>query len=153
MTKGMIAMIDVEESVEIDRPVNVVFAFVADQTNAPQWQDGLLEVRRTSDGPLGVGTKHVVVRNFMGRRLELTNEYVRYEPGHEVAFTGATGPGRFDVTYRTEPVAGGTKVSCRMQMQQRGLFKLADPLVAKSLKRDFISNFQRLKEQLESRTE
>lgn len=153
MSRGMIVMIDVEESVEIGRPVDVVFAFIADQTNAPQWQDGLLEVRRTSDGPLGVGTKHVAVRNFMGRRLELTNEYVRYEPGHEVAFTGATGPGRFDVTYRTEPVTGGTRVSCRMHMQQWGLFKLADPLVAKSLRRDFVSNFRKLKEQLESRTD
>lgn len=40
-----------------------------------------------------------------------------------------------------------------MRMQQKGLFKLADPLVAKSLRRDFVSNFQKLKEQLESRTE
>lgn len=63
MTRGMIVMIDVEESVGIGRPVDVVFAFIADQTNAPQWQDGLLEVRRTSDGPLGVGTRRVAVRN------------------------------------------------------------------------------------------
>ena len=34
-------MIDLETTVEIDRPVPEVFAFVADQTNAPQWQGGL----------------------------------------------------------------------------------------------------------------
>ncbi len=51
-------MIDVQTSVEIDRPVEEVFAFVADQTNATRWQTGLHEVRRLSDGRLleqGVG--------------------------------------------------------------------------------------------------
>lgn len=64
-------MIDVEDSIVINRPIGEVFAFVADQTNAPRWQNGLEQVRRTTDGPPGVGTKHVVVRKFLGRRLEL----------------------------------------------------------------------------------
>ena len=45
-------MIDLETKVEIARPVSQVFAFVADQTNAPQWQDGLHEVRRLTNGRL-----------------------------------------------------------------------------------------------------
>ena len=31
----------------IDRTIEEVFAFVADQMKAPRWQKGLLEVRRT----------------------------------------------------------------------------------------------------------
>ncbi|MFE3441946.1 SRPBCC family protein [Nocardia sp. NPDC059180] len=115
-------MIEVSDSIQIDRPVDVVFDYVADQTNAPHWQDGLTEVRRTTDGPVGVGTAHSVVRTFLGRRLELTNEYVRFEPGREIAFTVATGPSRMEVTYRTEPEAGGTRLSCEMRMEQKGLF-------------------------------
>jgi uncharacterized membrane protein len=45
-------VIDVTTSVEIARPVREVFAFVADQTNAPQWQTDLHEVRRLTDGPM-----------------------------------------------------------------------------------------------------
>jgi len=55
-------MIDIETAVEIDRPVEEVFAFVADQTNAPQWQADLHGVRRLTDGPIGVGTEHEFVR-------------------------------------------------------------------------------------------
>lgn len=81
-------MIEVEDSIVIARPIGEVFTFVADQTNAPRWQDGLLEVRRITDGPPGVGTRHVAVRRFMGRKLELTNEYVHYEPNTKITFTG-----------------------------------------------------------------
>lgn len=143
-------MINVEDSVIINRPVEEVFAFVADQTNAPQWQDGLLEVRRVTDGPIGVGTKHTVVRKFLGRRMELTNEYIRYEPNRQVTFKGDTGPARFEVSYLTEATAVGTKVTCQMQMEQGGLFGLAEPFMARSLKRDFAANFRDLKALLEN---
>jgi uncharacterized protein YndB with AHSA1/START domain len=73
-------MITVEKSIVIKRPVEDVFAHVSDQTNAPHWQRGLIEVRRTTDGPMGVGTRHTFVRTFMGRRMEGSNEYTRWEP-------------------------------------------------------------------------
>ncbi len=56
-------MIDQETTVEIARPVEEVFAFVADQTHAPQWQAGLHEVRRLTEGPVGVGTEHEFVHS------------------------------------------------------------------------------------------
>ncbi len=46
-------MIDVEDSIVIDCPIGEVFDFVADQTNAPRWQNGLEQVRRITDGPPG----------------------------------------------------------------------------------------------------
>jgi len=146
-------MINVEDSIVINRPVEEVFAFVADQENALQWQEGLLEVRRTTDGPLGVGTKHTIMRKFMGRRVEATNEYVEYEPNKKIAFTGRSGPAHFEVAYLTESVAEGTRLTCQMQMEQRGLFGLMDSLIAGSLKRDFEANFRDLKALLESRAE
>ncbi len=76
-------MIKVEDSIVIKRPVEEVFAFVADQRNAPQWQQGLLEVRRITDGPPGIGTRHTVVRKFMGRRLETDQRVCGVEPNRE----------------------------------------------------------------------
>ncbi|AII11175.1 SRPBCC family protein [Rhodococcus opacus] len=143
-------MIDVEDSIVITRPIGEVFDFVADQTNAPRWQDGLLAVRRITDGPPAVGTKHVVVRTFLGRRLELTNEYVHYEPNKKITFTGASGPSSFDVSYLTDTTADGTRVTCQMRMEQKGLFKLGDPLVAANLKRAFAANLHNLKDLLET---
>lgn len=144
-------MIKVEESIVIQRPIEEVFAFVADQTNAPHWQSGLLEVRRTTEGPLGIGTKHTAVRKFMGRRLEATNEYVVYEPNKEVTFKGKAGASDFQHSYLTESTAKGTKVTSRMEMESRGLFGLAEPLITPSLRREFVASMGELKDLLESR--
>ena len=142
-------MIHVEDSVVIQRRVEDVFAFIADQTNAPRWQFDLLEVKRITDAPIGVGTRHTAVRKFMGRRLELTNEYIRFVPNHEVTFTGEGGP-RFETSYFTEPTANGTLLTCRMQMEPGGLLNLAEPLIATGLRRDFATNFRDLKALLEA---
>src|SRR5688572_4937850 len=117
-------MLNVEDSIIIKRPVEEVFAFVADQTNGPRWQSGLLEVQRISEGSVGLGTKHTAVRKFMGRRLEATNEYVVYEPNKEVTFKGRAGSSEFQHSYLTESTPEGTKLTSRMAMQSKGLFGL-----------------------------
>jgi uncharacterized protein YndB with AHSA1/START domain len=100
-------VIKAERTIVINRPVDEVFAYVGDQTNTPQWQRGLLEVRRTTDGVPGVGTKHTFVRKFMGRRMEATNEYVAYEPGKRIAFKTTTGPVPLEASYLFEATNWG----------------------------------------------
>ncbi len=97
-------MITIEKSVVIDRPAKGVFAFVSDHTNAPRWQRALLEVRCVTDGPIGVGTRHTLVRTFMGRRLEASNEFTQYEPNKLVAFSATSDwvPGQ--ASYVVEPM-------------------------------------------------
>src|SRR5690242_16534789 len=43
-------------SAVIDRPINDVFAFLADGTNDPKFSPRVQEIRKTTDGPVGVGT-------------------------------------------------------------------------------------------------
>src|SRR5687767_12624238 len=40
----------------IDRPIDEVFAFLADGTNDPKFSPRVQEMRKTTDGPVGVGT-------------------------------------------------------------------------------------------------
>jgi uncharacterized protein YndB with AHSA1/START domain len=147
-------MITVEKSIVIDRPVEDVFAFVSDHTNAPSWQRGLLEVRRTSDGPIGVGTRHTVVRMFMGRRLEASNEFTHYEPNQLVAFDFASNwlPGHG--SYVVEPEGTDcAKVIARVELRPSGLFRVAEPLMAAVLSRDVAANLGDLKGLLEAKVE
>ncbi len=144
-------MIKVENSGIINRPVEEVFAFVGDQTNARLWQSGVVEVRRTTDGPLRVGTTHTIVRNFMGRRMEATNEYVAYEPNKRITFKGTSGPVRFEFSYLFESTAEGTKLTGDMQMQPTGLLRLAEPLIGASLRREMKAAVGVLKDVLENR--
>lgn len=74
------------------------------------WQAGLVEVQRLTDGPPGIGTRHAVVRTFLGRRMEVTNEYVAYEPGKLVTFKSISGP-PLEASYFFEPAGTGTRIT------------------------------------------
>ena len=45
-----------EGSAEIDRPIEEVFAFLADGTNDPKFSPRVLEINKVTEGPGGVGT-------------------------------------------------------------------------------------------------
>jgi len=139
-----------EQTIVIDRPVGEVFAFVTDQRNTPKWQAGLVEVRRLTDGPTGIGTRHVFVRNFLGRRMEGTNEYVAYQPDKLVTFRTISGP-PLEASYMFEPAGTGTRITSRVQLQGSGLFGLIEPVVAAGLRREMKAAFPALKALLESR--
>lgn len=49
-------MIEFESRVQIRRAVSDVFSFVANQENNPRWNYFVTNVRKTSEGPLQVGT-------------------------------------------------------------------------------------------------
>jgi uncharacterized protein YndB with AHSA1/START domain len=143
-------MIRVEKSVVIDRGAAEVFSYVSDQTNAPRWQRGLVEVRRTTADPIGVGTRHTAVRTFMGRTLELSNEYTRYEPDRLVEFQiSGSMPGQ--ASYIVEPTGtGAARLTSRIEMEASGLLRLAEPLMAAALRRDVEAGLGTLKTLLEA---
>jgi uncharacterized protein YndB with AHSA1/START domain len=144
-------MIQLEKSIIIHCPVEEVFAFVDDQRNAPQWQDGLVEVRRTTEGPIGIGTRYTFVRTFMGQRMEGSNQYIEHEPNKCVRFKSTSGPLPFQFAYLTEPAATGTQVTSVMEMQPEGLSEQAEEEMSISLSREMEAALSKLKALLESR--
>jgi uncharacterized protein YndB with AHSA1/START domain len=143
-------MIRVEKSGIIQRPIEEVFAYIGDQTNTPHWQAGLVEVRRTTEGPIGVGTKHTFVRTFMGRRMEADNEYIAFEPNRRIAFKTTSGPVRVEASYVFEAVPEGTRVTSTVEMDASGFLSLAEPLIAAGLRREMKAAIPVLKELLEN---
>jgi len=77
-------MAGLQQSVVIDRPPAEVFTFVSDLENDPPWS-GAAELRRTSPGPLGVGTTFRQRDRILGRPMELSLEVVGYQPNHQIA--------------------------------------------------------------------
>jgi uncharacterized protein YndB with AHSA1/START domain len=143
-------MIRVEKSGIIQRPIEEVFAYIGDQTNTPHWQAGLVEVRRTTKGPIGVGTKHTFVRTFMGRRMEADSEYIAFEPNRRIAFKTTSGPVRVEASYVFEAVPEGTRVTSTVEMDASGFLSLAEPLIAAGLRREMKAAIPVLKELLEN---
>jgi uncharacterized membrane protein len=143
-------MIHIEESIVIHRPIEEVFAFTSETKNLPLWQTDVLEARHTPEGPVQVGTKLTLVRAMMGRKIEGTSNIVEYVPPTRYAYQTISGPTVTGVN-TCEATPEGTKFTTSFDMQTGGLFSLADPLVARTIKRSVESGLANLRDLLESR--
>src|SRR5207248_3443884 len=106
--------------VAIDRPIEQVFAFVANAETAPQWREEIMDVRRTTAGPIGVGTTYEALHTHLGERAASTLEITEYEPHSKVSFEGITGPGRFRDSYAFQSVGAGTRVTYGFELATSG---------------------------------
>ena len=138
-----------ENTVRIDRPVEDVFAFLADFENIPRWNYAIVETRQTSDGPVGVGATYLQVRS-MPSRSEETFEVTEFEPIRRLAIRGGFGPLEGTMTYELEPEDGRTRLTNSAQLEGRGLAKLAAPLASGRIAEAVSENLTTLKRLLES---
>jgi uncharacterized membrane protein len=140
----------IENSIEIRRPVEAVFAFVSDGRNNPQWQEAFKEVQVSPDGPPTVGSRVKAVVSFLGVKLEPTTEITALEPNRSFSFKGRAGPAALEATFRFEAAGAGTRLSATFQIEPGGLFKVAGPLFASQFKKQNEADLQRLKALLEA---
>lgn len=98
-------MIAFTHSIDIHRPIDEVFAFLADFTNIPLWNYYVLDVQQHTPGPVTVGTVYQQVRRHDQQRYHVT---VHQFP-HSIGV--ATFPGErpaFDRHLHLEPVGDAT---------------------------------------------
>ena len=149
-------MAQIVVDVVINQPVEKVFAFVTDSDNDAKWQSGVIETKRITPGPPGVGTRVAVVRTFLGQRLQATAEVTEYEPNKKSAFKSVSGPVKFAAVQTFQSVPGGTKFSTVADVEPGGFFKIAGPLFVTidvgsiAAKKQIESDAPKLKEVLET---
>jgi uncharacterized membrane protein len=148
-SKGASDMITREASIVINRPVEQVFAALADTKNQPKWDPGLLEARLTPDGPVRVGTKITEVRKFMGRTSENTGEVVEFEPNVRITRKSVDSPMTVvgAITFAATPQ--GTMINWKWDLLFKGLFALVGPMIANSMKNSSETSLRGLKDLLE----
>ena len=74
-------------SAVIDRPIDDVFAFLADGTNDPKFSPRVQEIRKTTDGPIGVGTVFESTVKDAGMTTKRTFELTAFEPPTKIRWT------------------------------------------------------------------
>jgi uncharacterized protein YndB with AHSA1/START domain len=141
-------VVRVEHSLVIERPPAEVFAYTTDPANLAEWQSTALEAR--SEGPVQQGAHVTEVRKFLGRRMESEVEVTAFEPDRRFALKVLSGPVPFAFEQTLEPSDGGTRVSVVAEGEPGGFFKLAEPIVARALRRELRGNLETLKDVLES---
>jgi uncharacterized protein YndB with AHSA1/START domain len=149
LSDGENEMAKIESSIVIKRPTEEVFAVLSNSENNLKWQSGTLENKKTSEGPIGVGTTWHSVSQFLGRRIESESEITEYEPNRKFTLKSKL---PFPVEARTtfEHVEGGTRINLKTEAEIGGFFKLAEPLVVSMGKRQFDGELANLKELMEA---
>src|SRR5215213_6397870 len=101
---GDCSMIHVQTQVEIERPIEDVFAYVSDPLTFPAWNSAVHSVRRA--GP----TTYVMERNLPSGPATNEIEVVARVPQREFVFRTTSGPTPFEYRIRFTPRGRATLV-------------------------------------------
>jgi uncharacterized protein YndB with AHSA1/START domain len=140
-----------QNTVTIRGPQVEVFAFLADFQNVPSWNYAIEQTRKTSAGPVGVGTTYRQIRT-VPRRSEESFQVTIFEPPTRLAIQGQVGPFRAKISYLIEPVADGTRLTNDVELEpSSALLRLIGPLAVPQVRVAVGRNLGTLKELLEAR--
>jgi uncharacterized protein YndB with AHSA1/START domain len=143
-------MASFENTVIIRRPVEEVFAFLADFENVPKWNGAIVETTKTSPGPVGVGTTYQQTRS-VPTRSEERFEVTAFEPPRRLEVQGQIGPFRARISYLLEPTGSGTRLRNAVDLGSSGPLTLAAPLVTSRVKHAVAANLDTLEQLLSTR--
>ena len=143
-------MVKFEVAVEINRPIDEVFAYMTDLTKMPEW-NSLVEEVRSSETPVRRGTTISTRARFLGRKIESTLEVVEHVPNKTFA-QRTDKPFPFTITNVFEAAGKATRVKAVFEGEPGGFFKVGEPILARIAKKQFQVQLDTVKELLEART-
>ncbi len=143
-------MVKFEVAVDINRPIDEVFAYLDDPTKMPEW-NSLVEEARPFETPVRRGTMVSTRARFLGRKIESTFEVIEHVPNQKFV-ERADKPFPFTITTVFEAAGKGTRVKAVLEGEPGGFFKLGEPILARIGKKQLQAQLDTVKELLEART-
>jgi uncharacterized protein YndB with AHSA1/START domain len=138
----------VEASTTINCPPQQVFDALTDIEHHTDWASGPDEITDVSENPARMGTTWRQHMSVMGKDLDSNMRVNVFEPGQKLGFTSDK-PFPMQLAFALEPQAGGTKLTATGEAEPGGFFKLAGPVLSRSLKGTLEKDLQSLKATLE----
>ena len=126
-----------EGTAVIDRPIDEVFAFLADGENDPKFSPRVLEIKKTTDGPSGVGTVYASTVKDAGMKTQREFKLTDFEAPTRIRWTELsknmiTVPeGGYDLAREGE----GTRLTVHNEFEGHGFGKLILPLALRSARK------------------
>jgi hypothetical protein len=122
-------MATIEGEIVIGRPVDVVFDYVADQSNEPQYNPQMVRADKITPGPVGKGTQFRSVVASVGRTAEMLIECTGYDRPRLLESTTTMAQADISYTLRFEPAAAGTRMRWSGQVRPKGAYRLLGPVI------------------------
>jgi uncharacterized membrane protein len=100
-----------ESSIEINAPVNKVWALIDKLEEWPQWMPSIKKIKRVSQGPLTVGSQLSVTAKVSGLIVKLLMTITQLVAERRVVLEGKVLGTKLKRFYALEPANGKTKVT------------------------------------------
>ena len=141
----------IEYAIEIERPLEEVFRFIANPENEPKWRAGLTASEVTSEGPVEAGSTGRRVQSFLGREMENDWAVTELTPNRKIAVKSTSSLTSYSSAYYFEPAGDGTKLTMEADAETGDFFKIPDPIVTRMARRQLEADMTALKTLLEKR--
>jgi hypothetical protein len=122
-------MARIEGDILIGRPVDVVFDYVADQSNEPRYNPQMVRAEKITPGPVGKGTRFRSAVAARGRTAEMLIECTGYDRPVLLASTTTMRQADISYTLTFEPDAAGTRMRWSGQVRPKGALRLLGPVI------------------------
>jgi uncharacterized membrane protein len=143
-------MTTISHSVTIERPVEAVWDYTTDARNDPIWQRNVVEVGRGADRSVEAGSEVEETFTFLGRRFPVTLVVTEHTPHRRSAVTVTGAPVAGRGAYDYDAVEAGTRFTMTFEADAHRLFKLAEPVFARLVRRDLANCCETLRDLLEA---
>jgi hypothetical protein len=119
----------IQGEIDIKRPPEAVFDFVADERNECLFNPRMLSVSLVSDEPIGTGSRFQAVMKTGARKTDMVIEWTSFErPARLASVTRLRSMG-IEGSLTFEPGAEGTRMSWSWEIKPRGFLRAASPIV------------------------
>lgn len=131
--------------ITINRPIEKVFATIADVHTHPKWQEGLVRSESGSSEKMGIGATGTETRKMFGREAQFPYRITLYNPPNEWGFEATSGPIRPSASLHFSSQNGGTRIESGLNIPGFMGWLMGGMMFAQQKR-----NYLRLKELLES---
>jgi len=115
-------MARIDGEIVIDRPVDAVFDYVANQSNEPQYNPQMVRAEKITTGPVGAGTKFRSAVASRGRAAEMLIEITGYNRPHRLASATTMRQAAISYTLTFEPAGSGTRMRWSGQVRPKARY-------------------------------
>jgi hypothetical protein len=119
----------VQGDITINRTIDEVFDFVADECNEPKYNPKMIRAEMVTQGPIGVGSKFHTVMTGVGRGADMTVELTEFSRPRRLGSRTQIPQMDMSGTLLFEPQGQNTKMKWLWNIEPRGFYKLLGPIV------------------------
>ncbi len=121
--------------IEVRTAPEETFAYLADFTHTAEWDPGVVEARRLTPEPTGVGSRFELIGVFRGNRQRFEYVVTELEDGNRIALHGEGEKAMSDDAMTVSASDGGTRIAYEADIRLKGVFRVVEPFLGSTFRR------------------